>query len=193
MPGPIDYFSFDKDYVERLIAGDEATQRHFIDYFTVLLRLKLRGRVRPPELADEAVQETFLRVFKALRQNGIEHPERLGAYVHSVAGHVAQEFYRAESRTAPLPEYCNPADGRVDLEAGLISRESQAAVHLLLEELPERERTLLRAVFIEEQNKDLVCARLGVDRGYLRVLVHRAKQRFVALKDGRPRAAAAGR
>ena len=36
----------------------------------------------------------------------------------------------------------------------------------------------LKAIFFEEKEKDEVCREFGVDRGYLRVLLHRAKQSF---------------
>jgi len=40
---------------------------------------------------------------------------------------------------------------------------------------------LLRAIFLEEQDKDAVCRDFGVDRDYLRVLLHRAKLSFKSL------------
>ena len=42
----------------------------------------------------------------------------------------------------------------------------------------ERDRDLLRAIFLEEKEKDEICREFGVDREYLRVLLHRAKERF---------------
>ncbi len=54
-------------------------------------------------------------------------------------------------------------------------------VRRILAKLGERDRDLLRAVFLEERDKDEVCEELGVGREYLRVLVHRAKQAFKAV------------
>jgi RNA polymerase sigma-70 factor (ECF subfamily) len=42
----------------------------------------------------------------------------------------------------------------------------------------ERDRDLLRAIFLEEKEKEEICREFGVDREYLRVLLHRAKERF---------------
>ena len=39
-------------------------------------------------------------------------------------------------------------------------------------------RSLLKAVFLDERDRDEVCRELGVERDYLRVLLHRAKQEF---------------
>ena len=46
--------------------------------------------------------------------------------------------------------------------------------------LPAKERQLLEWLFFEERDKDEICRTLGIDRNYLRVLLHRAKQRFKA-------------
>jgi RNA polymerase sigma-70 factor (ECF subfamily) len=47
-----------------------------------------------------------------------------------------------------------------------------------MQTLPQKERQLLHWLFFEEADKDEVCRRLDIDRNYLRVLLHRAKQRF---------------
>jgi RNA polymerase sigma-70 factor, ECF subfamily len=67
----------------------------------------------------------------------------------------------------------------------VISGETRALVRHVLDDLSERDRSLLRAVFLEERDKDEVCAELGVDRDYLRVLLHRAKGTFRAMYSKR--------
>ena len=44
--------------------------------------------------------------------------------------------------------------------------------------LPQKDRDLIRWLFLEDRPKDDVCRDLNIDRDYLRVLFHRAKQRF---------------
>jgi RNA polymerase sigma-70 factor (ECF subfamily) len=65
-----------------------------------------------------------------------------------------------------------------DVLGALTAREREDKVREILEKLSERDRRLLRAVFLEELDKDKVCQDFGVDRDYLRVLLHRAKQAF---------------
>ncbi|NJK42612.1 MAG: DUF1838 family protein [Aquincola sp.] len=76
-----DFHRFDGGYVQRLRDGDPDTERHFVSYFKDLLRIKLHSRLRSRQLVEDACQETFLRIFKALR-SGVEirDPERFGAY-----------------------------------------------------------------------------------------------------------------
>ena len=47
-----------------------------------------------------------------------------------------------------------------------------------LDDLPQKEKQLLRWLFFEGRDKDDICRDLNIDRNYLRVLLHRAKNRF---------------
>src|SRR5262245_4174119 len=98
-------FEFDRAYLDRLAAGDPDTERHFTRYFGDLLSIKLRSRLRSPAQVEDARQETFLRVMKALRQpGGIQSPGGFGAFVNTVCNNVLFEMYRAHTRTTPLED-----------------------------------------------------------------------------------------
>ena len=47
------FHAFDARYVDSLCAGDFATQDHFVRYFTELLHLKLRSRLRSPQAIED--------------------------------------------------------------------------------------------------------------------------------------------
>lgn len=183
----MELFAFDRAYVERLRGGDPPTERHFVCYFEQLLRIKLRARTLAPDTVDELRQETLSRVIAALhKQGGIRQPERLGAFVNSICNNVLLEFYRARSHTQPLEEFhLQKIDKVLDLEGLWVTRESQEHIRRILGDLPKKDRELLRAIFLEERDKDEICRSFGVDRDYLRVLLHRAKDKFrvLYLKD----------
>jgi RNA polymerase sigma-70 factor (ECF subfamily) len=172
--------SFNAEYVRRLKEGDAAVEDHFASYFTKMLLLKLRSRLRSPELIEDIRQETLLRVLQILRnKGGIEHPERFGAFVNSVSNNVLMEFCRSEKRHDPMDEHTKePEDTRVDMDAPLINFDTRRQVQRVLNELPEKDRRLLAAVYLQETEKSEVCRRQKVDPDYLRVLLHRAKVRF---------------
>jgi RNA polymerase sigma-70 factor (ECF subfamily) len=175
--------SFDESYVERLHAGDFRTQEHFVAYFTELIQLKLRSRLHSPQAIEDVRQETFTRVFAALRGGKIRQPERLGAFVNSMCNNVLLEHYRASSRDSSLDDEEQedfPAKN-VDVLGAIAAKQMGEQIREILEEMPERDRRLLREVFLEERDKDAVCSDFGVDREYLRVLLHRAKQSFKSL------------
>jgi RNA polymerase sigma-70 factor (ECF subfamily) len=186
----VDFISFDAGYVKRLAAGDASAEEHFNQYFGELIFIKLRARQYSRQTIDDIRQETFLRVFQALRRDGIRQPERIGAFVNSICNNVVMEFGRAGSRITFMDEAPETVDVRADSEHALIDRERRAQVRTLLAKMSSKNQRLLTAVFIEERPPDEVCEELGIDRNYLRVLLFRARAQLKeAVKKGsRPRA-----
>ena len=172
--------AFDQSYLDRLRSGDPRTQAHFFAYFNQLMQLKLRARLRTVQEIEDVKQETFARVFTALQNGKIRQPDRLGPFVNSMCTNVLREQYRNNSKVTSIDdEVANEIpDGAVSVEGVVSARQLEEKVREILDEMPERDRRILRAVFLEEQDKDEVCRDFGVDRDYLRVLVHRAKLAF---------------
>ena len=169
-------YPFDDEYFERLRNGDPATENHFVTYFRQLLRIKLRARYLSTDVIEDIQQETFIRFFRKLRQeNGIHHPERIGAFVNSICNNVLQEYYRSLGKDHRVNgESSDPPDKILNLEKLAITAEVNQRVRKAIKELAPREQDLIRKVFFQEMEKDEVCAKLGVTRDYLRVLLHRA-------------------
>jgi RNA polymerase sigma-70 factor (ECF subfamily) len=171
---------FDADYVSNLCAGNPQTQAHFVAYFSELLQIKLRGRLQSQQAIEDVRQETFTRVFSVLRKDSLRQPERLGAFVNMVCNHVLSEHYRSSSGSESLdvegrPELPDKAASALDVVA---AKQMKDKVREILKDLAPRDSSLLKAVFLEERDRDEVCREFGVDRDYLRVLLHRAKQEF---------------
>jgi len=180
----LQFHSFDDAYVERLRAGDCRTQEDFGAYFGALIRVKLRSRLQSREAIEDVRQETFTRFYVALREGKILHPERLGSFVNSICNNVLLEHYRTVGRHISIEDGNEAAEipaPLTDLLSALVDKETQEKVRQVLDQLPERDRRLLREIFLEERDKDDVCRDFGVDREYLRVLLYRAKQAFKSL------------
>ena len=178
----MEFYSFDESYLERLRSGDFRTEEHFVSYFSTLIQLKLRSRLNSREAIEDVRQEIFARVFAVLRsKDGLRHANRLGPFVNSVCNNVLMEHYRSSSRHTALQDDSDSTeipDARAGVLDGIMTQQTAEIVRGILEDLTERDRRLLREVFLEERDKDEVCRDFGVDRNYLRVLLHRAKQTF---------------
>jgi RNA polymerase sigma-70 factor, ECF subfamily len=184
----LQFFAFDDSYLERLRSGDFRAEEHFVSYFSQLIQLKLRSRVRSPDAIEDLRQEIFVRVFAVLRsKEGLRQADRLGAFVNSVCNNVLLEHYRSASRdntsfgdasTEDERDDADVPDLKTDVLGEVMNRQTAQTVREILEDLTERDRRILKEVFLEDRDKDEVCRDFGVDRSYLRVLLHRAKQTF---------------
>jgi RNA polymerase sigma-70 factor (ECF subfamily) len=178
----LDFHHFDESYLHGLRSQDVTTEAHFVSYFSRLLQNKLRRRLACPEHIKDIQQETLLRAWAAIRaEGGIRQPERFGAFVSSVCNNILRESYRSRARTRALDDMqIDPTDPSMNPDGMLLAAESKKQVRDVLARLDGRDRKLLHAVFFEQRDKDDVCRELGVSRDYLRVLLHRAKQQFLA-------------
>jgi RNA polymerase sigma-70 factor (ECF subfamily) len=176
----LQFKSFDDEYVRRLADGDSAVGDHFASYFAEVLYLKLRMRLWSRELIEDVRQETLLRVLVILRQgDGVRRPERFGAFVNSVCNNVTKELCRSDRRYEPWDEYVEePADTTVNLDSPLLNEDLRREIWKMLKGFTEKKRAILKAVYLDEMDKDEVYSRFNVDAGYLRVLLHRARRRF---------------
>jgi len=174
------YDEFDDDYLERLRADEYRTQKHFVGYFSKLLLIKLKPRLRSRQDVEDVQQIIFARFFQNLRkENGIRDAKCLGSYVNSICNNVLLEHYRRrvpEQIDDPIANTI-PDPGK-NAEQIVVDEETKRIVREILESLPERDQRILREIFLEERDKDEVCKDYGVSRSYLRVLVLRAKDKF---------------
>jgi RNA polymerase sigma-70 factor (ECF subfamily) len=187
----VEFISFDSGYLQRLAAGDAAVEEHFHKYFGELIFIKLRARQYPRQTIEDIRQETFLRVFQAIRKEGIRQPERIGAFVNSVCNNVVLEFSRSGSRLTFTDEAPERADQSSNSEQQLMARERREHVRKLLSQMSSKNQRLLTAMFLDERHPDEVCREFGVDRNYLRVLLYRARTKLkdAMQKGGKGRAA----
>lgn len=178
------FHAFDKHYLEKLKSGDFRTQEHFVSYFSELIRLKLSKRMRSSFEVDDARQETFARFFVKLRKDDIREPDRLGPLINGMCNMILLEYYRSGAHVVTSDDdeaEANIPDPGISAVDAIVNRELQEKVRETLGELSEKDRRLISDVLLEEKDKDQVCREHGVDREYLRVLVHRAKKSFKSL------------
>jgi RNA polymerase sigma-70 factor (ECF subfamily) len=190
----LNFQSFNEDYVRLLTDGDSGAGEHFASYFGSLIFLKLRVHLRSVELIEDIRQETLKRVLVILRQGaGVERPERFGAFVNGVCNNVMRELSRLERRAESWDEsMVEPIDSTVDLDAELVNAESKGKIEKIFALLPEKDRRVLQAIYLDEIDKAEVCRQFRVDAGYLRVMLYRAKAQFRNAYDQCPADGQAG-
>jgi RNA polymerase sigma-70 factor, ECF subfamily len=172
----VEPYPFDEPYLARLRVHDPETEGHFVRYFHTLLKAKLRSAGYSDSAMNDIRQETLLRVLRAIYDNKIQTPKSLRSFVYGVSERVEWEYDRDDRRIVAdenddFPEVLderNPADGPAR------HAEMRHTVNGVLGRLAEKERKILIALFIEENDKDEICKDFGITRDYLRVLVHRA-------------------
>lgn len=173
------------DLVRRILAGDAAAEDEMVARYSRGLLFMLRKRAGDPALADDLHQETFRIVLLRLRSEGLGQPERLSAFILQTAKNLFLGDWRKRARRGEgvgveeAPEPADPTLGPLDRvvrdeEAGLVRR--------LIGELDtDRDRQILLRFYVAEEDKERICADLGLTTLHFNRVLFRARERFKKL------------
>ena len=145
------------------------------------LRLKLRYKVlyhvgHNCADVDDLVQETLVRFFRAEQRKIIRNTDELGAFLNGVCRNVILEYRRRIRREPAIDPDTPIPDAGVRPEADAF--EMRDAIDNGLKELAERDRMILRSLYLEGKEKEAICKEWKMTDAQFRVVLFRAKERF---------------
>jgi RNA polymerase sigma-70 factor, ECF subfamily len=184
--------------VAELQAGDETAFAELLDAHGASMLRVAQLYVRDSAVAEEVVQETWLRVLRSLGM--FEGRSSLRTWIFVILGNVARRRAEQESRTVALPEEPGRAveaerffpaehprwaqawsttvsdwDGLP--EGKLLADEALGKFREAVAELPEQHAAVITLRDVEGWTADEVCGQLGLSQANQRVLLHRARSK----------------
>jgi RNA polymerase sigma-70 factor, ECF subfamily len=198
----------DAQLVERLRAGDEESFRTLVrEWHASMLRV---AQIFVPSraVAEEVVQETWLRVLAALDR--FEGRSSLKTWVFRILANTAKTRARREGRVIPFSSLQDPGrvpEAAVDAdrflpddhpqhpggwstppaalpEEKLLAAETRARIAAAIEDLPANQRAVIMLRDVQGWDSAEVCNALDITEVNQRVLLHRARAKVRnALED----------
>lgn len=168
----------DRGLVERCQAGDEtAFADLYARYRQRLHRFCLR-KLHAPDDADEAVQESFAKAWRALPRFGGER--RFYPWLTVIAANVCTDILRRRSRTVPMDEMplrALEATG-TDVDDGLIRSVDLAMAVEALGKLSDRHQRVLQLREATQLSAQRIAEQEGLAVPAVDTLLWRARQAF---------------
>jgi RNA polymerase sigma-70 factor (ECF subfamily) len=200
---PMTHADTDASLVARLQRGDDAAFEELVRAHGARLLSVARRFLGNNEDAQDAVQDAFIRAFKAIHT--FEARAQLHTWLHRILVNTALMKLRerrrrpTESIEALLPTFA--ADGHQAVaardwsDAVLERKETAALVREAIAMLPDQYREVLVLRDIEDRDTAEAAAILGTSANVVKVRLHRARQALRTLLDRefRKTAPAAGR
>lgn len=144
------------------MSGDTTLMGLFLDNYEDFRR-RLRRRLRSDDLADDVMQETYLRVEKLAMPTG--HAAHPTGYLFRMALNMAADHHRAQGRLLTgeeVDDLLHSVDTVVDPSTVLASQQDIVALSAALDALPRRQREILLAARVEELPQADIAARHGI-------------------------------
>jgi RNA polymerase sigma-70 factor, ECF subfamily len=164
----------DRQLAEMFAAGDrDAVPRLYARFAGPVLTIAM-ARLRLRHLAEEAVQETFLKAWRARDQ--FEPGRSLSPWLYSIARRTAVDIARRERRrpqTSPLAA-ADDAVEAADLEEAWDAWQVRCA----LRDLRSEERELIRLTHYVGLTQTQIAERTGLPVGTVKSRIHRAHRQL---------------
>jgi RNA polymerase sigma-70 factor (ECF subfamily) len=183
---PSDFAHLSDEALVALVArGDDEALGELYDRHAPLVFGLARRVLRDPALAEDAVQETFLAVWRSASAFSAERASGR-AWILMLAHRRAIDLVRsAERRRADhLPEEWDRADPQAPEPADAASlREQRERVTRALSQLPDQQREALELAYFGGYTQSELAARLGEPLGTIKSRMHSGLTRLRGLLD----------
>ena len=165
----------DQDIVELLRAGAfEAAFERLADRYERKVYRLCCSLLRDPDQAEDAAQESLVRVWKALSK--YDQRASLSTWIYTI---TRNRCLTAIERRRDLDSLSDPAVEHEAEAAQAVGPETEqdhlAMLRELVEALPERFRRVLTLFYYEERSVAEVARMLGLPEGTVKTNLHRAR------------------
>jgi RNA polymerase sigma-70 factor (ECF subfamily) len=159
------------------LAGEDAAHRAFLTEVAALLRGYFRGRLRGrPDDAEDLVQETLVALHT--RRDSYDPNYPLTAWMYAIARYRLIDFLRrAKHRDHASLDGFDVGDDDPDYSASDAKRD----VATLLAKLPEKQRTAIRLVKLEEKSVREAADETGFSESDIKISIHRGLKTLMRL------------
>ena len=160
----------DERLVDLVRAGSEPAFETIVERYRRPLTRYVRG-ILPGERAEDAVQQSFVNAYEAIRRDDAEL--KLRPWLYRIAHNTALNGLRDRALAEqPLDERL---DGVERPDQAFERRQGLAQVIAAVQELPERQRDAIVLRELEGRSYEEISAALGVTGGAVRQLLNRAR------------------
>jgi RNA polymerase sigma-70 factor, ECF subfamily len=138
--------------------------------------------LRDPTAAEDAAQDVFMRLWKALP--GYNGSAALSTWIYAITRNTCISLLRKRRPQVSLDEplFADDDDGGgLQLAAPEQDDSAVASVEKLLDHLPERYRQAVVLFYMEDKSYDQTAAALELPLGTVKALLHRARKRLIEL------------
>ena len=168
------------DLVARIRGGDRAAEAELVARYSRGITMILRRAANSHPIADDLYQDVFLRATEKIRAGEVRDPARLSGFIAGLARNLAIDYFRRNPNAA--------SDSRsgaaiLDESAGPLERvlrmEDERCVRQVMADLPSaRDRQVLFRFYLDEDDKERICADLELTSLQFNRVLHRARERF---------------
>jgi RNA polymerase sigma-70 factor (ECF subfamily) len=137
--------------------------------------------LRDRAAAEDAAQETFVRIWKALP--GFDGRAALGTWIYAITRNTSLMELRKRRSTVSFddPDSAEAQHAAASIATGPAEDPERDNLLRLVEALPHNQQQAVRLFYLEDRSYEAVAEQLGMPLGTVKNLLHRARKRLMEL------------
>ena len=162
---------YERLLVLRCQAGDESAFAEIVQRYHARLRLFLRRMLDDEHVADDALQEVWLDVFRNVAR--LQDTGAFTGWLYRIARDRAYRTLRGRGvKLTAIDELDVPADAGDEV----MDEDERRMVQSSLDHLPHEQREVLLLRFVEQMSYQQIASAVGCEIGTVRSRLHYAKR-----------------
>jgi RNA polymerase sigma factor (sigma-70 family) len=167
----------------RIVAGDPQAEAELVQFFGPRVFAILCARTHDREACRDLLHDAMIGILKALRQGDLREPEKLHAFIASVARNIAHTHLRGRAR-ARVSEHLIDDIAAPDRGDLAVAAERRAQVRQGLLRLDPTDREILTRILADGQKLTTIAQRLGMTPEAVRQRKSRALKKLTEFVKG---------
>ena len=153
------------------------------DQYYDRVRKFILASVRDEPVADDLVQETFIRIQENL--NRLRDPGKISSWIFRIAYHLCQDYFRALKKSSSHEEF---HERLVNIQETAVQKkmeqsEMSQCVREQLNLLPDSQRNVIILAEVMDFTQQEIADILGLTVENVKVRLHRARKKFKAILE----------
>ena len=159
----------DTTLIAEFISGNGNSFSILLDRYQIRVNGFIYSKVHDPDLADDIFQDTFIKVVKNLRLGKYKDEGRFLSWVIRIAHNLIMDHYRKykrlpkhESKIENFDVMHRLAEQNSSIEESMIETQIHADLSLLIKELPDSQKEVLRMRLFQDMSFKEIGDQTGV-------------------------------
>jgi len=161
--------------IQKVLNGDESSFRYFIHQYKDMAFTVAISIVKDGTIAEEVVQDAFLKAFKALRS--FKKEALFSTWFYRIV--LNEALMRLKKMKREIITFYQDYDQEINGEEAFFALEESEQSRIIndaLKRLSPNESLVLRLFYLQEESIKSVCDITGMSESNVKVLLHRARK-----------------
>lgn len=170
------------ELVKRIIARDPHAEEEMVLRYRNGVYQIIYQVIHNHTAAEDLCQESLMKALEKIRRGDLREPERISGFICGIARFIALGYIR-KTRSSIKVEDVDAADHIPDpapdpYEQALDKEKARIVRKVIGEMRVQRDRDVLSRYYILEEEKNEICADLGLTRDQFTRIIFRAHKRY---------------